>query len=263
MRQPWWNDGQTGVVTWIEQRLNNDAMLIVIDDQRAVWATPDVAIFVLDDLLSDESTEAKVEHLLREGVEWIDPEQWTAIVENFQATPELLERVGPQLERLQRLREEGERAHRRTKAAAIFRSKPVKYGVTVGTMGLAVVALGTLLSYRPTGQTRWRDIDRAGEGVPMVIRNVVLVVLLGGLDLLFTLAAQQAGGLLELNPLGSQLVASPVLLTSFKATSLLGSCFILVILRRYRGAQVASWWLCLVCTVLAFRWLTYNSMFLG
>ena len=97
----------------------------------------------------------------------------------------------------------------------------------------------------------------------MVIRNVVLLVLLGLLDLVFTLAAQQGGGLLELNPLGSELVASPVFLTSLKITSLLVACLILVMLRKYRGAQVASWWLCLACTILTFRWLTYNSMFLS
>ena len=97
----------------------------------------------------------------------------------------------------------------------------------------------------------------------MVIPNVVLLVLLGVLDLAFTLAAEQGGGFLELNPLGSRLAASPVVLAAFKIASLLGACFILVMLRKYRGAQVASWWLCLVCTILTFRWLTYNSIFLG
>ena len=38
---------------------------------------------------------------------------------------------------------------------------------------------------------------------------------------------------------------------------------VLLALRQYRGAQVASWWLCLVCTILAFRWATYSSMFLN
>ena len=263
MRRPWWNDGQAGVATWVERRLDSDAMLIASDDEAAVCLAPPVAIFVLDILLSDESAETKLRSLLDEESGRIRRKQWAAIVENFEPTPELIERVGPQMARLKGIRQENEASHRRLTSMAVFHSKPVKYGVTVATMGLAVVALGSLLSYRPNGQTRWREVDGAGEGAPMVIRNVVLLVLLGVLDLVFTLAAQQGGGLLELNPLGSELAASPLLLTSFKVTSLLGVCFILVMLRRYRGAQIASWWLCLVCTVLAFRWLTYNSMFLS
>jgi len=137
----------------------------------------------------------------------------------------------------------------------------MSYGVTIAAMGLAVVALGNLLSYRPENRSRWRDVDTIGDGVPMVVRNVVLLILLGVFDLVLTLAAQQTGGFLELNPLGSQLVESPGLLIAFKIVTLLGASLILVSLRRYRGAQIASWWLCLVCTVLAFRWLTYNSMF--
>jgi hypothetical protein len=44
---------------------------------------------------------------------------------------------------------------------------------------------------------------------------------------------------------------------------LLTACSILLALRRYRGAQVASWWLCLLGAMLMFRWLTYNSLFLS
>lgn len=31
----------------------------------------------------------------------------------------------------------------------------------------------------------------------------------------------------------------------------------------HRPAQTASWWMCLVCTVLTFRWLTFNSLMMG
>jgi len=36
----------------------------------------------------------------------------------------------------------------------------------------------------------------------------------------------------------------------------------LVVLRRYRLTQLASWWVCVFYTVLMLRWATYNSMFL-
>ncbi len=57
------------------------------------------------------------------------------------------------------------------------------------------------------------------------------------------------------------MIESPALLAVFKLTSLLLACWILLRLRRYHGAQVASWWMCLVCTVLTFRWVTFNSLF--
>jgi hypothetical protein len=36
-----------------------------------------------------------------------------------------------------------------------------------------------------------------------------------------------------------------------------------VLLRRHYIARLAAWWLCLACTILTFRWLMFNSMFLG
>ena len=96
----------------------------------------------------------------------------------------------------------------------------------------------------------------------MVIRNVVLVAVLSFFDLGCTLLAQGSIGFVEINPLGSELLDSPALLAGFKLTSLLVGCAILLALRRYRGAQVASWWLCLVCTILTFRWATYGTLFL-
>ena len=59
------------------------------------------------------------------------------------------------------------------------------------------------------------------------------------------------------------LSGSPLLLVLLKVASLLVACSILLTLRRYRGAQLASWWLCLLGAMLMFRWLTYNSLFLS
>jgi hypothetical protein len=53
------------------------------------------------------------------------------------------------------------------------------------------------------------------------------------------------------------------MLSIFKATATLLSCSLLLFLRRHPRAQLASWWLCLVCTLLTFRWLVLNSMFVA
>jgi hypothetical protein len=262
-RGPWGDSGPPMMFGRIERQLSQNALLIVLDDESAGFRDEWSAVFILGVLLSDAATEAKVESLATEGVDWINSTQWKSIVESFQPTPELADRIRPLVEARERVEKENEAASARLRSAGFFRSKAVTYGITVVAMGLAVVAVGTLLTYRPNTQAQWREIDTAGDGVPMVMRNVILLALLGLLDLMLTLAAQQAGGLLELNPLGGKLLENPVLLVAFKGTGLLIACGILIMLRRYRGAQLASWWLCLLCTFLTFRWLTYNSLFLA
>ena len=245
----------------IEDGLGAGGMLFCLDGKTARLVDGGSATSVLDVLLSDHDDKEKLRRLSDEGVRGARSAQWARIVETFEPTPELMSRVGYLIEEIELVAAENEARHGQLMLAAYFRSKPMRYGVTIVAMMLAVVALGSLLSYRPEARVRWRDIDASGDGAPMVVRNVVLLVLLGSFDLMLTLAAQQSGGFLELNPLGSQLMGSPWLLIAFKMATLLGASAILVSLRRYRGAQIASWWLCLVCTVLAFRWLTYNSMF--
>jgi hypothetical protein len=67
----------------------------------------------------------------------------------------------------------------------------------------------------------------------------------------------------ELNPFGSKLIESPSLLALFKITATGMAIGLLFSLRKYRRAQVAAWWACLILTILAFRWLTFNSMMLS
>lgn len=254
--------GGRGRLLHFKERLNADALLIVLDDGRVAFVGCPDDIPILEILVSGAPTETKLRRLNSQEVPRIEPAQWARILETFEPTPELIERVRALAEEVKAIVETNEASHKRLVSGAIFRSKSMRYGATIAAMILAVIAVGTLLNHRPDANARWRDVDRAGEGVPIVVRNVVLLILLGLLDLGLTFAAREAGGFLELNPLSGQLGHNPVLLTALKTTSLLLACLILLMLRRYRGAQVASWWLCLVCTILAFRWLTYSSMFL-
>jgi hypothetical protein len=261
-RGPRREDGPAMMFRRIERQLNENALLIVVDDEFAGFRDEWSATYILRVLLSDAPTQEKVESLLSEGVEWIGSAQWRDIVETFKPAPGLFERIRSLAEQQERIEAQNTAASDHFMSGAIFRSKAVTYGLTVLAMGLAVIAVGTLLNHRPNTNAPWREFDTAGDGVPMVMRNVILLAALGLFDLVLTLVAQQAGGFFEMNPLGGKLLANPVLLAVFKVTSLLIACAILVVLRRYRGAQLASWWLCLIATFLAFRWLTYNSLFL-
>lgn len=256
-------DRRSSTLAHIERQLDEDALLIVLEDGPSGFVHSTDPIYILDALLSDATNEAKIEALMTEGVPWLSSADWSRLVEKFQPTPDLAERVRAVLNEYQSVPKPGETARGRSKWLAFVDSAPFRYGVTVAAMLLAVIATGTLLTHRPASGVRWRDVDSGGDGIGMVIRNVVLLSVLGGFDLLLTLAAQQAGGFLELNPLGAELVGSPLLLCTFKTTAFVGACVILIVLRNYRGAQVASWWLCLVCTIVTFRWLTYNSLFVA
>jgi hypothetical protein len=244
----------------VEAWLCDGGMLIFADDERIRCVDGDMALVVLDILLSDAASEDKVASLLAEGVAGIRPRQWTRIVESLEPTSDGIEEETSPMAETDGVAEENPARREQVLLAEVFRSEPVRYGFTVLAMGLGVIALGSLLTYRPQGRARWRDVDTSGEGVPLVVRSVVLLALLGLFDLALTVAAQQTGGFLELNPLGSRL-QDPALLAAFKITTLLGACLILLALRRYRAAQIAAWWLCLICTIVTFRWLTYNAMF--
>ena len=246
----------------IEQHLSASALLIVLDDETADWIEPYQAIPILDVLLSDATSANKVESLANARVSWIAPEQWTDIVESFTPTTELADRVRPLAEKFRKQMAEDQAASKRLISRSLLSSAPGRYLVTLVAMGLVVAAFGNLLSHHPERGVRWRDVDPNGDGVGMVKRNVTLLILLGVFDLACTAVAEQAGGFLELNPLGSRMTGEPLALAAFKITTLIFACGILLTLRNYRAAQAASWWMCLVVTVVALRWLTYNSMFL-
>jgi len=253
--------GGRGVHSLRVERQLDDNGLLLVEDGLVVCLRELEAICLLDVLLSEKATEAKVRTLVDEVRLGLNEKQWASIVAGFEPTDELIRRTSPLLDMYRPIWMENRRSSQWLIRSALLRSKPVKYGITLAAMALAVIAVGTLLTSRPNQQGRWRDVDDARESKAMVVRNVVLLAALGGLDLFLTLAAQQAGGFLELNPLGSLLADQPLLLGGFKLLSLSAACLILVMLRRYRGAQVASWWLCLLCTMLTFRWVTYNSLF--
>ncbi len=245
-----------------EMVLRRDGLLLGGEGLRGCVLSSPQAASVVDILMSEESSQEKLALILDYVPDQMDESGWQHLIADFVPSGKLIERMGPEIERIRLVVLENDAKHQAAVASVFWTSQPVKYVITLAAMGLVLAACGTLLNYRPTSRARWSEIDTKGDGVPVVVRSVVLLVLLGIFDLGCTLVAQQAGGFTELNPLGSRIVENPLLLISFKLTTLLSACGILFALRRYRGAQVASWWMCLVCTVLTFRWLTYNSMFM-
>ncbi len=142
-------------------------------------------------------------------------------------------------------------------------SESVQYGVNLFGMLAGVVALGSLLSSRPDTDRQWREVNGSVAAMKLVTRCGGLIILLGLFDLICTLMAIQTGMFRELNPLASQLTASPLAVVFFKLAAMTVGVGLLWRLRQYSGAQTAAWWMCLVCTLVVFRWLTFHSMFIA
>lgn len=231
---------------------------MVLEGGRVCLLDPGQSRQAFECLLSDRSSDEKVRDLAGIGAPWMDARQWARVVETFQPDPGLPSRVAELDERL-KARESPSVEY----AADAETGREWKTLVaTAGGMVLTVAALGALLNCPIRRNRRWRDVDRSPRALRLVVVCSVLLVLLGLFDLACTQMAGGSAGFVELNPLGRSLAHDGTALAAFKIGTLAGAAGLLLALRRYHGAQVAAWWLCLTCTVLAFRWVTFNSMFL-
>ena len=104
------------------------------------------------------------------------------------------------------------------------------------------------------------EFPSAAKGV--VGRSLAIVAALSLIDLVWTMAAAQNGTIRELNPLGSKMLDNPTQLFVFKFVATATAIALLYRLKKQPVAQMASWWSCLILTLLTARWLTFNSMFL-
>lgn len=186
-----------------------------------------------------------------------DRETWTQLVSEFQPTTEFLTRATEQI----RQQEQTQAANDKTSHANVFAGR-IEYPVTIFAMIVVVLGFGHLLSNKPV-------IEIPSDGKPdsmhaqrIVGRSLLIVGILSVLDLVWTIAASQSGTMRELNPLGSQLLDNPLQLVIFKLAATSTAIGLLYWLHRQPIAQVASWWSCLVLTLLTARWLTLHSMFL-
>jgi len=249
------------MASYVEVQLEHDVLIIQTTGQDAIFIGIQSLGNVTSVLFADKSLEEKSRSLEELGLACIETSQWRAALKHFEPTEPLRMRIAEIVEREEALQAELAAYVLQTSDASILNSNAVRYGAIVVAMLLGAVTLNSLLTNRPHRRRKWRSVDQ--RRAPMVVRNSILLALLGLFDLVCTAIAHKAGGFVELNPLGGSLLNNLVFLSIFKIAIFLAACVTLVSLRRYHGAQLASWWLCLVCTIVAFRWLTYNSLFIA
>ncbi|MEL6105509.1 MAG: DUF5658 family protein [Planctomycetota bacterium] len=203
------------------------------------------------DLLSALAGEGSLESDAFARFNQSERDTWDRLVREFDPTDAFLARVDDGLQAMRNAEAEGERI-----SASNRWMDRLSYPLTVLAMAIVVLAFGHLLSTKPTLE----DAVVQGSG-PTVNRSLLIIGTFSALDLVWTIMATSAGTMRELNPLGSRLIEDPLLLVAFKLVATGTSIGILYSLQQRPIARVASWWCCLLLTLLTARWVVFQSMF--
>jgi hypothetical protein len=203
-------------------------------------------------LIGEDSIEVKVEKL--EAVEGVPmpATEWAALVGGFEVSEELSARV-----------EYWQARQAELEAAGVAHASPSRAAFTTITFAgfaLAVWALGTLLRCRPPLGCESTERRPSGLWDRQVVQLVLLIVALSVHDLACTLLAYDLGSLWELNPLAAPLLTCGPSVVVFKLGLTIGAATILLVGRSCRLAQVGSWWIGVVYTILILRWTAYSSV---
>ncbi|QDT11735.1 DUF5658 family protein [Planctomycetes bacterium K23_9] len=175
------------------------------------------------------------------------------LLSEFSRSEEFITRVKAQHEQQAAL---GDAADRTTAANLLVAR--ISYPMTVLAMVFVVLGFGHLLSNRPM-QSEESALSTANRTV--MIKSLSIIALLSIVDLVWTIAGANSGTMRELNPLGSHFIHDPTSLIFFKLIVTGTALGILYALRQKPIAHVASWWCCLLLTLLTARWVVFQSMF--
>lgn len=125
---------------------------------------------------------------------------------------------------------------------------------------LCVLALGTVLTCRPPVAFVLEAKGYPKMDCRQVFWLVGLFVLLNLYDLVCTLHARAERGLLEMNPLVATFLDVPAMIVCFKLGLTVCPAILLIVARYSRLAQMVSWWVVVLYTVLIIRWIAYNGV---
>ncbi|MEL6109540.1 MAG: DUF5658 family protein [Planctomycetota bacterium] len=208
------------------------------------------------DLLETLTSDEQLAFIAPSSLNQDEQKLWLQIVSEFESTPQFQSQAMAVLNENWRAQQVNEQVV----AANLFFDR-VSYPITMTAMILVVLAFGHLLANSPNHMAPTDDPEKASHAHGTILKSLCLIGLLSAIDLFWTLAASQAGAMREMNPLGRAMIEDPLQLILFKAGVTGLAIGILYWLHRFPIAQRASWWCCLVLTLLTARWLTFQSMF--
>lgn len=143
---------------------------------------------------------------------------------------------------------------------AVTRMETYSYPLTLAGMLVGVIALGHVLKWTAKSIVAEQREDYAPEVTRCVEIALLLMLVMSAIDLAWTILAGQAGVMREVNPLAAGYLQSPLQLIVLKVIATGLGCGILYVWRTRRQVQNATWWMCLVCVLLTFRWVVFDSV---
>jgi hypothetical protein len=189
--------------------------------------------------------------------EAFDTKVWDEWIRDYRPPDDLQKRAEACVADYERTQEKAEAEIRATQLLS-----RLNYPLTLASMILSVLAIGHLLGGRPHAGKATRGIDDSPEMLYAHNWSLFFAAAFSAIDLTWTLAAANANQLHELSPIGSQWIEEPRHLAGFKISVTFSALAILWLLRKYKRAQVAAWWICLVLTLLTIRWFAVGSLFM-
>ncbi len=223
--------------------LESGGLVILSEEQNLVELYSRSYLYDIVDALLDES-DAKIESI---------PDSIRSRLPELRSDAALMTRA----EDFQSVAEEIEQNNLRSVQSVLWLDRAA-YPLTTLGMLLVVLATGQLLINRPP---QGKELNKhSDESSSSTIRFVTMIVAFSILDLIWTILASHDGSMRELNPIGSHLISDPRLLVLFKASTTGVAVAILIYLRRIQRVHLASWWMCLLLTLLTARWLVFNSL---
>lgn len=239
---------------WIARQLEPVALGAIValyEQEKPLLLYPDRGGHLL---ISELAGRADTEFEAPTNIAPQDQVTWNRLVSEFEPTTLFLARANANIQAVEEATLTGDRTSAANQLVA-----QISYPLTMFAMIVVVVGFGHLLSNRPVHDPVSGDATKSQQ---VILKSLSIVALLSILDLVLTIAATNAGTMRELNPLGSQFIDNPMRLVFFKLTVTGTSIGLLYLLRRKPVAQIASWWCCLLLTLLTARWVVFQSMFL-
>ena len=134
------------------------------------------------------------------------------------------------------------------------------YPLTLAAMLVGVIALGHVMKWTARTIVAEQREDYAPQIARCVEIALLLMLVMSSIDLVWTILAGQAGVMREVNPFAAGFIQSPLQLVMLKVCATGLGCGILYIWRQKPQIHDATWWMCLVCVLLTFRWVVFDSV---
>jgi hypothetical protein len=234
--------------------LNGNTIVIAFDNQpvRGLSVASHQYEF-MDLLLNKARTAEQVQAAARQAGSAAGEQLWINWLSDFQADPQLSAL-------LNHYKAEIDAAEVRSlsQIAAAARLEQYSYPLTIAGMLLGVIAFGHMIQWVGRGLGERNGVTEDGQR--SVVVALGLMMGMSVIDLTWTILAGQAGAMRELNPVAAPFVTSPMQLAMLKVFATTVGFGILYVWRHRSQIQHATWWMCMVCVLLTFRWVMFDSM---